>query len=629
MARFVFDIETNGLLPDLNKLHSLVIAKIDTGSILSCTNNDETRPSIEHGLSVLQGAELIAGHNSIEFDIPAIQKVYPGWTHKGIHRDTRVLSHLVHSDLKKEDGQAMAAGWIKKEEFKTWNAKSRKYQSAYGSHSLAAWGLRLKELKGEYTGDFKDWSPEMQDYCEQDVRVTLKLWHHLKPDEYSPRAIELEHRVAALCARMRRDGVPFDTEAAQELHALLAERKDAIERSLDGLFPDWEVVARKFTPKADNKRYGYKKGVEVTVMKTVKFNPGSRDHIAKCFIDKYDWKPTEFTEKGKPVIDDEVLSKLDFDEAKPLAEYFVLDKRLGALAEGDKAWLKHERNGVIHAGYNHNGTPHGRMAHYDPNISQVPAVGKKYGEQCRRLFCNVPEGWLLGGADMKGMQDRMLAHFLSKFDGGRYAQIVSTTDAHEVNRELFGMFIRKNAKRVLYARIFGGSNPKLAEILDEDLRDAKQPPAKGKAFVRGERIRKIINAKIVGFETLSKVVEQAASKGYLNGLDGRRVPIRGKHAAMNYLLANADAVCCKDWMVSSIEELERQGLKWGSPVTWDGDFVPLVLNHDEIQIAFKEQWRELVENTFTKMAPAIGEKYGIKCPLAADFKVGRNWAETH
>jgi DNA polymerase I-like protein with 3'-5' exonuclease and polymerase domains len=272
------------------------------------------------------------------------------------------------------------------------------------------------------------------------------------------------------------------------------------------------------------------------------------------------------------------------------------------------------------------------MSHYDPNISQVPRVSSPYGPECRALFGNVPEGWVLCGADMAGMQLRMLAHFLTPLDKGRYAKVVSEGDVHEENRQAFGFHTRNRSKTGIYAFIYGAREAKLAEIQELDWRDFMReypdshvPKPKGNKWKRGGEIMAGMFRKIIGLKTLIGLVQAASRKGYINGLDGRRVPIRSTHSALNYTIANADAVCCKDWMVSVDEKLREHGLKWG----YDNDYVVVLLNHDEMQIACKAEWRELVERTCRELAPIIGAKYGVRCPLKADFKVGRNWAETH
>src|SRR5690606_36415493 len=112
-------------------------------------------------------------------------------------------------------------------------------------------------------------------------------------------------------------------------------------------------------------------------------NPSSRQHIWKCLVKKYGWKPKEFTEGGEPKVDDEILSSLPYPEAQALSEYLMIQKRIGQLAEGDKAWLKLVRNNRIHGEVITNGAVTGRMTHNNPNLAQVPAVRVPYGKEVR------------------------------------------------------------------------------------------------------------------------------------------------------------------------------------------------------------------------------------------------------
>ena len=123
-------------------------------------------------------------------------------------------------------------------------------------------------------------------------------------------AIELEQAVAPILSRQQRYGYLFDQEKARELECILVSRRTALEAELRKVIPPWKVVKRKFVPKRDDKRRGYVKGVEVTTYKDVVFNPASRQHIADRLTAMYGWQPQEFTEKGQPKIDEEVLGAL-------------------------------------------------------------------------------------------------------------------------------------------------------------------------------------------------------------------------------------------------------------------------------------------------------------------------------
>ena len=171
----IFDIETDGLLRDVTQIHCLVIH--DTGTEETMVFNDQafdratdepaTHP-IVRGVQFLEDADLIAGHNIINYDLSVINKLYPWFRRVGDCLDTLLLSRLYHPNL------------IDLDKKKTWEGMPLKL---YGSHSLEAYGYRLGESKGEFgkSSDWKNWSKEMQDYCVQDVKVTVKLWNHFKP----------------------------------------------------------------------------------------------------------------------------------------------------------------------------------------------------------------------------------------------------------------------------------------------------------------------------------------------------------------------------------------------------------------------------------------------------------------
>ena len=163
----IFDLETNGLLYDVTRIHCLGIYDTETNQTLVYNDEGDTEP-IVRGLQRLEDAKLIVGHNIINYDIPVIRKLYPWFNSSGSTLDTLVLSRICHADILKTD-------------------QKRKWKQMplqlYGRHSLEAYGYRLGEYKGSFgkDTDWKEWSQEMQDYMIQDVVVTTKLWKHFQP----------------------------------------------------------------------------------------------------------------------------------------------------------------------------------------------------------------------------------------------------------------------------------------------------------------------------------------------------------------------------------------------------------------------------------------------------------------
>ena len=177
VGAIVFDLETNGLLNDATRIHCLSLywakdERMETYNDEPYAENPKELPMASHsittGLGWLEVADVLVGHNIIGFDIPIIQKLYPWFNPRGVIVDTLLLSRLYHPNLLDIDKQ---------------HAWKHMPLQLYGRHSLESYGYRLNEYKGNFskTTDWKNWSKEMQDYCEQDVVVTTKLCKHFHP----------------------------------------------------------------------------------------------------------------------------------------------------------------------------------------------------------------------------------------------------------------------------------------------------------------------------------------------------------------------------------------------------------------------------------------------------------------
>jgi len=583
----VWDIETNSFLGDhLTKIHCIAI--LDT--------NADTQPrlfgpdKVEEGIRLLMTGDEIIGHNIINFDIPAVKQLYPWFSTDGLKvTDTLVLSRLIRSDLKNDD---YAVGYTNKQ-------LPRKL---FGSHSLKAWGIRLGAHKGDFGNEgWDNYTPEMGAYCQQDVTVTHELWKQLAPHECSQTAIEFEHDIAAICNEIGQAGWTFDMEKAQTLHAQLSAEKIQIEQDLQTLFPSW-VVEEEFIPKVNNKTRGYEKGVPFIKQNVIYFNPNSRRHIEHCLRSKYDWKPTEFTLSGDAKIDENVLSQLEYPEAQKLARSFMLQKRLGMLADGNNAWLKLvDEDGKLRHTINPLGTVTGRASSFSPNLQQVPAVRAPFGKECRELF-TVPEGYQLVGADLSGIELRCLAHMLQ--DGGKYADIIMQGDIHQANADAAGI-TRDEAKTMIYALCYSAGDARLGEILGKGPEDGRR--LRNNFFKANPAFPKLLSQ-------LKRVVE---SRGHLLGLDKRRLHVRG-HAHLNVLLQSAGALIAKKWVQLIHHEIKKQNL--------DAQIIAWV--HDEVQIQVKGD-ADHVGNLTRRMAEEAGKHFKFQIPIEAEYSVGRHWADTH
>ncbi len=327
MGRYIFDLESDGLLDEMTTIHCLVLKDIDTGEI---------HPGpVDANLKRLASADLIVGHNVISFDIPAIQKLHPEWKPQGLVRDTMVCAQLAYPRDVLMDTDSRLAD------------RGRFPKKLLARQSLEAWGHRLGNYKGDFKGPWDSWSETMQEYCEQDVEVTFTLWQRLLKtfaewdiDPLAPNpeprksCVQLEHAVARIIARQERHGFAFDVDAASVLYGRLAARRTELEQALTLAFPPKEIRT-VVVPRANNSKYGYTKGVPVEKVRIVPFNPGSRKQVAARLVE-LGWTPQEFTSDGTPKVDDEILESLPYPQSKLLAEFFMIEKRMGQIGTAER-----------------------------------------------------------------------------------------------------------------------------------------------------------------------------------------------------------------------------------------------------------------------------------------------------
>lgn len=589
--RLIADIETDGFVETLSKIHTIAVLNADDISQSWVFSPD----NIEEGVQLLSKATELIFHNGIAFDIPAIKKVFPQFSTEGVTvTDTLVLSRLIRANLREDD--LISSPHLPKR--------------LYGSHSLKAWGIRLGVHKGDFgeTTDWSEWSQEMQDYCVQDTIVTHKLWEALAPHTWSQRAIRFEHELAEICHRIGRAGWTFDMAKAAKLHGDLSQERAEIEMELHQLFPAW-TVEEEFIPKRDNKTKGYVAGQPFIKHKTIEFNPNSRKHIEFCLRQKYGWKPQVFTPTGDAKIDETTLSELPFEEAQKLARSFMLQKRIGMLAEGNAAWMKLvDEDGKLRHTINSLGTISGRCSAFAPNLQQIPAVRAEYGAECRDLF-TVPAGYELIGADLSGIELRCLAHYLQ--DNGAYAAEILNGDIHSANAAAMGVN-RDEAKVAIYTLIYGGGDRKLGEAVGGGAAEGKA--LRDKFYTNNPAFRNLVRA----------VQETVRSKGYLKGLDGRRIVARSEHGQLNVLLQSAAALIAKKWVQLIDREIRQQQL--------DGKI--LTFCHDEVQVQYRQTKStgdadNVGNNILLRCAEEAGKHFKFTIPIHAEFTVGKTWRDTH
>lgn len=587
----LIDLETDDLLEKATKIHCMGYKWVHEDEA-QVTDDPQI---IRYLLSV---ADQVWAHNGLRFDFPVLEKF--GYDLRGlVLRDTIVAARLAFPDLRRED--------------KTNPDVPRKL---VGSHSLKAWGHRVGQPKQDYDGGFKVYTPEMAEYCRGDVETLAALYELATEYDEEPLAVRLEHQFSQVIDRITDRGVTLDTEAAASLYASLVGEREALRTKLTGVLepireeqktPEFwyhPVTGEKYRIKGDapaSARANLERGPNK--VKVTPGNPTSRQQVGDHFL-KQGWEPIQHTPTGDPQVDGDTLRDLPYEYAKDFARLFDLTKLIGTVSEGEQSYLKLVKStGRIHGRINHNGAVTGRCTHSKPNLANPPR-----DPRIRSLFIPTP-GHDLMGWDAKGLELRMFCHYLNN---PKYTDIVVSGDIHSYHQSILGLEKRDDAKTFIYAFLYGAGDPKLGTIV----LPKGSPAAQARA---GAVLRRRFLKEIPGLGKLTAAVQSRVKQGWLRGLDGRHVPIRSKHLALNTLLQSAGAVLMKKVTVETQRLIDD----------WKLDAHMVLHVHDEFQIEGKRDDLEEIAGMMPNILEDAKETLGIRCPLAGEAKFGANWSETH
>ena len=455
----------------------------------------------------------------------------------------------------------------------------------------------------------------------------------MRPFPTLPGWILLEHQVAKILTQQELHGWYFDSIAAWKLASTL--RKE-LEQTIVVLCNRHTFVAgSRFTPKRNNKTAGYVQGTGLTethehcgepteieqcsFTRLKELNPTSRDHISWILQTFYGWKPTTQTPTGKPIVNEVTLTEIaasapPAEENKPIGLKEVatnfrkcldITKKLGMISEGMNAWLKlcttadrvHHHCSVA--------TNTHRCAHRKPNLAQVPSE-----HDFRKLFKASP-GQVMVGADLSGIELRMLASYLARYDNGRYADILLNGDIHQVNADKIGIS-RREVKTVTYAFLYGAGDAKIGHSFDSSLNDID-------AKSKGEEIREAFVSAIDGLSELLKSIKRSSQKGYIKSIDGRPIKVDSQHKSLNYCLQSGAGTVAKRWMLINQQTIQSTKLCCAQ----------LAFIHDELQFECHPDHATDLSTSLVFSAAAAGEYYNLRVPIAAEAKQGYSWADVH
>ena len=631
--RVVCDIEANGLDPD--RIWIIVAKDYDTGELFVFDTEEQINVDF---VEFTKGVDKWIGHFFLRYDLPVLNKLIPNCDiHYKKIIDTEVLSRLANPVRE--------------------------------GHSLEYWGNQLGYPKQEHE-DWSRYSPEMRSRCITDVELNMKLFPVLMQelDGFSSLSIKLEHEMAHLMNNQKVKGFKLDVPKAQELHDRLKGRAQELRENMQKDFRPVRKLVRNMVPKynkdgamskvssnaLNNYIHQEKEDGSYDLFVLEEFNPNSPTQIVQR-MNEAGWKPTDKTKSGNSwKINEKNLSTLPDtapSSCKNFVEFKVCETRWKVVAE----WLHHAKesygDGRVHGSLTPVGTITHRMSHQNPNMGNLPSVRAKYGEEVRACL-TVPDDLMLCGCDASGIQLRVLAHYMNDEE---YIKSV-LVDPHTANQKLAGLETRDQAKKFIYAWLLGAGDAKIGEIIKGTAAD-------------GRRLKERFLKNTPALARLVKEAHKNAMFGFLKGLDGRRVPIKSAHYSLSSYLQGGEAVIMKYATALYQSEARKRGImldpvlgdqvgyvhdEWQVEVKKPKDTVTLDLRHLDSKEQKKVVGAWLPPDTriwsaatkvdkdgiytfsYSEMGELMviclkraGELLKLNCPIDGEYKIGRNWAETH
>lgn len=654
----IFDTEANGLLAEATHLHCLVTKEWPDGE--TCKYFDDPTVegrtgSIREGIEQLFAADYIVGHNILGYDLPLIFNLY-GLKYSGRPFDTLILSRASNADRRLPPGCPTASCGTK-------GGKTARV----GPHSLQAWGYRVGRGKPEHY-DWDRFTAEMLHRCSEDVEInSLVLDALLSETDNNVRTLDkvrpwvwIEMEVAKILFTQQWHGWTVDAGRIADNIRILRTLMGKLEQLLIPGLPWICKAAEAKDSKATDPRFPYKhvskpftkagkwtKQVKGTwpefeqgndgihssfsrygIVWPVKFTIGgpfsrvtfrqislSSDAEIKTYLLKLGWQPTEWNvskagkNKGKvtsPKITEDSLDSIEGKIGMRIAHYLKASNRLHTLEGWQKAVTPESK---IHAYVNGQGCPTVRMQH--KVIVNVPSVEKKsfFAKKMRQVFICRP-GYTLVGTDSVSCQARMLAHYMGDDE---YTHVVlhgkkeDGTDIHSFNQRKAGLPTRGHAKNFFYGFLFGAGPTKVGRLISKG-------PEAGKAI-----INKYLN-ELPKLRQLREGLKLAwKQRGYILGLDGRRIYPRKENDLLCYLLQGAEAILMKWAMVYLYHWVRAEGL----------DAHQVSIMHDEYTYeVLKGQEQRVMELSCYAMQKA-GEDLGLTVPAAGEAATGDSWYAIH
>lgn len=627
----VCDLEANGLVFDADKIWCIAAIDFESGEEFFWEPD-----RVKEGLYNLYKAKKIVFHNFYGYDRVLIKKLYPKWEYRDAD-DTFIMSSLFDADREIPKG-------------------------AKGSHSIEAWGLRFGMHKPEHE-DWTQYSEEMKHRCLEDTRIGVRVYKSLLAEKANwdwSSSLSLEYKVAKIHGMQMLWGVGFDKNRARSVYAELKKEIDRLEKEIYSQLPLKPVQIGSVPVKRPFKKDGsYTKMVEeylpelngdvvgpFTRIEWTRINIDSPDQI-KDYLLSQGWEPDTWNYKkdGKFLAKDEdgsaiktspKLTESSFhsvkgDVPKLITKRMILKHRIQMIfhtrRDGTKTgWVNNLRSdGRIEAGGVTCGTPTGRYQHR--GVVNVPKPTKKddklvfnpeeqnpiYGTHLRHLFV-AEKPYVMVGCDAVSLETTVQGHYVyNRTNGKRLAESLLDETFKEDLAVTMGK-PWKEAKSGYYALLYGAQPPKFSSTLGVPLSEGKKIL---EAFWRDNPGLKELKDDLE--RAFDRNYNKRTGRGFIKGLDGRKLWARSKHSLMNLLFQNAGSVIVKTatWMV--FEKAQELGL----------DFKQVIHYHDEIEYEVHERDADRMMEVLEWGFNQAGKYWNLNLEIKGDPVVGSSWAEVH
>jgi len=438
-------------------------------------------------------------------------------------------------------------------------------------------------------------------YAEQDAGLTLRLWQRFKT-EISKQSLndvwEMEMELLPILIDTRMRGIRVDEEKAS-------------------------LLKKEFKSKESEVLNKIKKETSLNV------DIWAARSVAQVF-DRIGVDYPRTPKSDEPSFTQNWLVNCDNPIAQLIRQAREINKFHSTFIDSIQ---RYAHKGRIHSEINQlrsdqGGTVSGRLSYSNPNLQQIPARNKEYGDKIRSLFLP-EEGKQWGSFDYSQQEPRLVAHYAASVDQ-QFTGADEFIDAHKNEAADFHQIVadmaeisRTHAKTINLGLFYGMGKAKLAREL-------------GISKDKAEALLNQYNSRVPFVKRLATEVTNSASKyGFIRTIRGRKCRFDmwepatfGMNKAMQYEEAkaiygnNIRRAFTYKALNRLIQGSAADQTKQAMINCYKQEYQPILQIHDELCFSINDESdivgvKEVMENAIEN----------LKVPFKVDVALGRSWGE--